>query len=154
MGTHPIFESDFDCLTEWNHFGKMDEISAEIYDFIRTIRDPERPESLEDLDVVKEEYVHVKEIDEDYYDVVIYYKPTVEHCHLATLIGLFIREKIRREIPPEYFRYKLKILAIPGSLQNEEDANRQVNDKERVAAALEKDSMMRLVDQCINNEEG
>jgi len=132
----------------------MDEISAEIYDFIRTIRDPERPESLEDLDVVKEEYVHVKEIDEDYYDVVIYYKPTVEHCHLATLIGLFIREKIRREIPPEYFRYKLKILAIPGSLQNEEDANRQVNDKERVAAALEKDSMMRLVDQCINNEEG
>lgn len=112
-------------ILEWNHFGKMDEISAEIYDFIRTIRDPERPESLEDLDVVKEEYVHVKEIDEDYYDVVINYKPTVEHCHLATLIGLFIREKIRREIPPEYFRYKLKILAIPGSLQNEEDANRQ-----------------------------
>jgi len=19
MGTHPIFESDFDCLTDWNH---------------------------------------------------------------------------------------------------------------------------------------
>ena len=30
----------------------------------------------------------------------------------------------------------------------------KVNDKERVAAALEKDSMIRLVDQCINNEEG
>lgn len=132
----------------------MDDISAEIYDFIRNIRDPERPESLEDLDVVKEEYVHVTEIGEDYYDVTIYYKPTVEHCHLATLIGLFIREKIRREIPPDYFRYKLKILAIPGSLQNEDDANRQVNDKERVAAALEKESMLRLVDQCINNEEG
>merc|ERR1712168_679293 len=115
MGTHPIFESDFDCLTEWNHFIKMDE---------------------------------------DYYDVTIYYKPTVEHCHLATLIGLFIREKIRREIPPDYFRYKLKILAMPGTLQNEDDANRQVNDKERVAAALEKESMTRLVDQCINNEEG
>ena len=30
----------------------------------------------------------------------------------------------------------------------------KVNDKERVAAALEKESMIRLVDQCINNEEG
>ena len=43
--------------------------------------------------------------------------------HLATLIGLFIREKIRREF--DYIRYKLQILAIPGSLQNEADANRQ-----------------------------
>merc|ERR1712127_573115 len=23
MGTHPIFESDFDCLTDWHEFGKM-----------------------------------------------------------------------------------------------------------------------------------
>jgi len=22
MGTHPIFESDFDCLTEWHFFNK------------------------------------------------------------------------------------------------------------------------------------
>ena len=28
-----------------------------------------------------------------------------------------------------------------------------VNDKERVAAALEKDSMLRLVNECIDNDE-
>merc|ERR1712021_136458 len=149
MGTHPIFESDFDCLTD--KMKMADEIALEIYDRIRTIRDPERAENLEELDVLREEYVQVAELGDDYYDITVSYKPTVEHCHLATLIGLFIREKIKREF--DYFRYKLRILAIPGSLQNESDANRQVNDKERVAAALEKESMMRLVNECIDNDE-
>ena len=56
-----------------------DEIALEIYDRIRTIRDPERPENLEDLDVLREEYVKVEEIGDDYYDIVVSYKPTVEH---------------------------------------------------------------------------
>jgi len=25
MGTHPIFESDFDCLTEWENMGSQEE---------------------------------------------------------------------------------------------------------------------------------
>ena len=35
-------------------------------------------------------------------------------------------------------RYKLQILARPGSLQNEADSNRQINDKERIAAAIDR----------------
>ena len=42
------------------------------------------------------------------------------------MIGLFISEKIRRDFP---YRYKLKILARPGTLQEEDDSNRQINDK-------------------------
>ena len=42
------------------------------------------------------------------------------------MIGLFISEKIRRDFP---YRYKLKILARPGTLQQEDDSNRQINDK-------------------------
>jgi len=57
----------------------MDDIIGDIYDIIRTIRDPERPETLEELDVVREEWVQVKLLKEDYYDITIYYKPTVEH---------------------------------------------------------------------------
>lgn len=68
------------------------------------------------------------------------------HSHLASLLGLFISEKIRRSV---VFRYKLLILARPGTLQNETDANRQINDKERVAAAIEKDAMSKLVEECI-----
>lgn len=57
----------------------MEDIVGEVYDIIRTIRDPERPESLEELDVVREEWVEITELGEDYYDIIIYYKPTVEH---------------------------------------------------------------------------
>ena len=51
----------------------------DIYDFIRTIRDPEKPENLEELDIVREEYINVKTIGEDYYDINVQYKPTVDH---------------------------------------------------------------------------
>ena len=67
-----------DCVVVGDGNG-MEDIIGEIYDLIRTIRDPERPESLEDLDVVREEWVQVDELGEDFYDVIVYYKPTVEH---------------------------------------------------------------------------
>ena len=57
----------------------MEDIIGDLYDSIRTIRDPERTESLEELDVVREEWVEMTEIGEDSYDIVVYYKPTVEH---------------------------------------------------------------------------
>mgnify|MGYP000095381346 CR=1 FL=1 len=41
------------------------------------------------------------------------------------------------------------ILARPGTLQNEEESNRQINDKERISAAIEKESMQKLVTECI-----
>ena len=62
--------------------GKWDmaeELALEIFDRISTIRDPERPENLEELDVLREEYVTVTELADDYYDIVVSYKPTVEH---------------------------------------------------------------------------
>ena len=49
------------------------------------------------------------------------------------MIGLFISEKIRRDFP---YRYKLKILARPGTLQEEDDSNRQINDKGNTSTAL------------------
>jgi hypothetical protein len=48
------------------------------------------------------------------------------------MIGLFISEKIRRDFP---YRYKLKILARPGTLQEEDDSNRQINDKGNTSTA-------------------
>lgn len=56
-------------------------------DIIRTIRDPEKPNTLEELDVVTESCVEVNEIGEDEYLVTIRFTPTVPHCSLATLIG-------------------------------------------------------------------
>nr|XP_036860064.1 cytosolic iron-sulfur assembly component 2A isoform X1 [Manis javanica] len=64
----------------------MEEKALEVYDLIRTIRDPEKPNTLEELEVVTESCVEVQEINEDDYLVVIRFTPTVPHCSLATLI--------------------------------------------------------------------
>lgn len=54
---------------------------------IRTIRDPEKPNTLEELDVVTEKGVEVQELGEEEYLIIIRFSPTVPHCSLATLIG-------------------------------------------------------------------
>lgn len=54
---------------------------------IRTIRDPEKPNTLEELDVVTEKCVEVQELGEEEYLIIIRFSPTVPHCSLATLIG-------------------------------------------------------------------
>lgn len=58
---------------------------------IRTIRDPEKPNTLEELDVVTEKCVEVQELGDDEYLIIIRFSPTVPHCSLATLIGVCVR---------------------------------------------------------------
>ncbi|XP_023414100.1 cytosolic iron-sulfur assembly component 2A isoform X3 [Loxodonta africana] len=72
-------------------------------DLIRNIRDPEKPNTLEELEVVTESCVEVQEINEDDYLVIIRFTPTVPHCSLATLIGLCLRVKLQRCLP---FKHK------------------------------------------------
>ncbi|XP_058429292.1 cytosolic iron-sulfur assembly component 2A isoform X2 [Marmota monax] len=64
----------------------MEEKALEVYDLIRTIRDPEKPNTLEELEVVTESCVKVQKINEEDYLVIIRFTPTVPHCSLATLI--------------------------------------------------------------------
>lgn len=56
-------------------------------DVIRSIRDPEKPNTLEELDVVTEQCVEVQELGDEEYLIIIRFSPTVPHCSLATLIG-------------------------------------------------------------------
>ncbi|KAG8574874.1 hypothetical protein GDO81_009377 [Engystomops pustulosus] len=65
----------------------MEERALEVYDIIRSIRDPEKPSTLEDLEVVSESCVTVEELDDECFLVIIKFTPTVPHCSLATLIG-------------------------------------------------------------------
>ena len=53
---------------------------------------------------------------------------------MATLIGLMIRVKLHRGLPDNY---KVDINIEKGKHQTENDINKQLNDKERVLAALE-----------------
>jgi len=58
-----------------------------ISDLIKDIRDPEKPQTLEELEVVNEENVNVSHFSEDTLLVRITFVPTVPHCSLASLIG-------------------------------------------------------------------
>ncbi|KAI5438171.1 protein AE7 [Lathyrus oleraceus] len=115
----------------------------EIFDHIRDIKDPEHPYSLEELKVITEEAV---EVDDQNSYVRVTFTPTVEHCSMATIIGLCLRVKLLRSLPS---RYKVDIRVAPGSHATEAAVNKQLNDKERVAAALENPNLVEMVDECL-----
>ncbi|KAK6125518.1 hypothetical protein DH2020_040752 [Rehmannia glutinosa] len=121
----------------------------EIYDilYVRDIRDPEHPYSLEQLSVLSEESITV---DEKLGRILITFTPTIQHCSMATVIGLCLREKLKDYFPPHF---KVDIKVAPGSHANEESVNKQLNDKERVAAALENPNLRQLVDECLYSSE-
>ncbi|XP_069842673.1 cytosolic iron-sulfur assembly component 2A [Dendropsophus ebraccatus] len=124
----------------------MDERALEVYDIIRSIRDPEKPSTLEDLEVVSESCVTVEELDDECFLVIIRFTPTVPHCSLATLIGLCLRVKLQRCLS---FKHKLEIYISEGTHSTEEDINKQINDKERVSAAMENPNLREIVEQCV-----
>lgn len=116
----------------------------EIFDHIRDIKDPEHPYSLEQLNVVTEDSI---ELNDESNHVRVTFTPTVEHCSMATIIGLCIRVKLVRSLPP---RYKVDIRVAPGSHATEAAVNKQLNDKERVAAALENPNLLDMVEECLS----
>ena len=105
--------------------------------------DPEYPLTLEELNVVSQN--HIKVINETN-EVVVNFTPTVPHCSMATLIGLSLRVQLLRALPS---RYKVDICITPGSHASETAVNKQLNDKERVAAALENPHLTEVINHCI-----
>lgn len=65
---------------------------------------------------------------------------------MATLIGLSIRVKLLRSLPP---RFKVQVEITPGTHASEHSVNKQLADKERVAAALENKHLIEVINQCI-----
>ncbi|XP_076852873.1 cytosolic iron-sulfur assembly component 2B [Brachyhypopomus gauderio] len=116
----------------------------EIFDLIRSINDPEHPLSLEELNVV--EQVRVKVNDEES-TVSVEFTPTIPHCSMATLIGLSIKVKLLRSLPA---RFKIDVHISPGTHASEDAVNKQLADKERVAAALENSQLLEVVNQCLS----
>ncbi|KAF8758056.1 hypothetical protein HU200_010785 [Digitaria exilis] len=104
---------------------------------IRDIKDPEHPYSLEQLNVVTEDSV---ELNDESNHVRVTFTPTVEHCSMATVIGLCIRVKLIRSLPPRYKAIRLFTSSV----------NKQLNDKERVAAALENPNLLDMVEECLS----
>ena len=115
----------------------------EVFSHIRNINDPEHPLTLEQLNVVSLDHVEVADPGNR---IVVRFTPTIPHCSMATLIGLCIRVKLFRSLPS---RFKVLVEISPGAHNTEKEINKQLADKERVAAALENVHLLEVVNKCI-----
>lgn len=198
--------SGISCLASW-----CAPLCAES---IRDIRDPEHPNTLEELSVIDRSSVTVTESTPgtglSWGTVSIAFTPTVPHCSLASLIGLSIRAKLDTDgiltlasappsvgttsgaggeplspsvlagvdgrgllvatpdgpapttavngvdgsprdgapRPPSRY-YKLDVSVAPGTHASAAEITKQLNDKERCAAALENPNLQRMVAGCM-----
>ncbi|KAJ0737354.1 putative MIP18 family, Fe-S cluster assembly domain superfamily [Helianthus annuus] len=121
----------------------FDEYSTELIDQLEVFDILQHPYSLEELKVITEDAV---EVDDKRSYVRVTFTPTVEHCSMATIIGLCLRVKLMRSLPS---RFKVDIKVAPGTHATEDAVNKQLNDKERVAAALENPNLVDMVDECL-----
>ena len=114
---------------------------------IRHITDPEHPNSLEDLAVLNLEDTKVNL---ETSEVRVDFTPTIPNCGMATLIGLMIRVKLLRSLPTQF---KVDIYIKEGKHEQEVEVNKQLNDKERVLAALENPNLLRMVNTGLKDSE-
>lgn len=123
--------------------------SQEIYDLIAHISDPEHPLTLGQLAVVNLADIEVHDTPDKskMAEVIVRITPTITHCSLATLIGLGIRVRLERSLSP---RFRITILLKKGTHQSENQVNKQLNDKERVAAACENEQLLGVVSKMLS----
>jgi metal-sulfur cluster biosynthetic enzyme len=76
--------------------------------------------------------------------VLVEITPTITHCSLATVIGLAVRVRLERALPPNY---RVDIRMKEGSHAQDDQVNKQLADKERVAAALENDTLKGVIEK-------
>lgn len=72
----------------------------------------------------------------------MHFTPTIPHCSMAQMIGLMVKVKLAKFLPP---KYKTKVLVTKGTHVNEEEINKQINDKERISAAIENPNISRVL---------
>ncbi|KAK9368511.1 hypothetical protein V1509DRAFT_653089 [Lipomyces kononenkoae] len=136
-------ESESDDQSDIEVHEPIDE--QEIYDLISTISDPEHPLTLGQLAVVNKPDIYIVSSKDrngrhnKISNVIVEITPTITHCNLATLIGLGIRVRLERCLPP---RFRIEIKVKKGTHQSESQVNKQLNDKERVAAACENQQLL------------
>lgn len=71
--------------------------------------------------------------------VLVEITPTITHCSLATVIGLGVRVRLEQALPP---RFRVDVRIKEGTHSTGDQVNKQLGDKERVAAALENSTLM------------
>ncbi|KAF2996585.1 hypothetical protein G7054_g5856 [Neopestalotiopsis clavispora] len=145
------WSSDESDLTE-DDFTDEPIDEQEIYDLISNISDPEHPISLGQLAVVNLPDIAITPTPSAKADpntltqVLVKITPTITHCSLATVIGLGVRVRLEQALPPNY---RVDVMIKEGTHSQDDQVNKQLADKERVAAALENDTLKGVLDKML-----
>ncbi|KAL7949687.1 hypothetical protein V8C42DRAFT_218788 [Trichoderma barbatum] len=161
------YQHDTAAAVAWSRFGAgpgaatEDDLSAEpideqeIYDLISNITDPEHPVSLGQLSVVNLPDIRITPSPalgvpspNTIVQVTVELTPTVTHCSLATVLGLGVRVRLEQVLPPNY---RVEVICKENSHTQDDQVNKQLSDKERVAAALENDSLRSVLDKMLES---
>jgi hypothetical protein len=78
-------------------------------------------------------------------------KPTTPKCHMMQQIGLSIHCKLSEELS-DFGKYKLRVCCKEGDHEQYKEVNKLMNDKERVAAALENPQISKFIHQLTSYE--
>ncbi|KAI8689105.1 FeS-assembly-P domain-containing protein [Fusarium keratoplasticum] len=120
---------------------------------ISTISDPEHPVSLGQLSVINLSDIHITPSPSlgvpdanTIVQVAVEITPTITHCSLATVIGLGVRVRLEQALPPNY---RVDVTCKENSHNQDDQVNKQLGDKERVAAALENDTLKGVLDKML-----
>ena len=106
--------------------------------------------TLNQLDIVHEDRVLCSQ--EDNLRVArVYLKPTNPSCHLVQQIALSIYCKLEENLL-DFESLKLELLLEEDSHSDIGGVQKQINDKERVCAALENEDIRKFIDKLINYE--
>lgn len=119
--------------------------TSEFPDLIAHISDPEHPLTLGSLAVVNLpaiEIVPPTSPSSRISTVRVFITPTITHCSLATVIGLGVRVRLEQALPP---RFRVDVRIKEGTHSTADQVNKQLGDKERVAAALENGTLMGVI---------
>lgn len=116
-------------------------------DLISTISDPEHPISLGSLAVVSLPDIKIhpaipSDPSSPLRTVTVLITPTITHCSLATVIGLAVRVRLEQSLPA---RFRVDVRIKEGTHSTADEVNKQLADKERVAAALENGTLMGVI---------
>lgn len=82
--------------------------------------------------------------------ITVYFTPTIPNCSSASFIGLYIKLKLLRCISQ---KFKKTVLVKEGSHNQEEQLNKQINDKQRVCAAMENQRLREVINEALKKSD-
>ncbi|ESL06544.1 hypothetical protein TRSC58_05780 [Trypanosoma rangeli SC58] len=82
--------------------------------------------------------------------VTVVLKPTVVHCSLMAIICLCVYARLKETLPTPECDWKIDIRLVDGSHLQQRELEKQILDKERVAAALENEALKTEMERLMN----